>query len=580
MGELRVGSSTKKLLFVLGMHRSGTSALTGVLAKLGAELPRALMAEHEINPKGFFESTVVMGVNNELLAAHGSSWRDFRPLTIEPTNSVKGRISEALKNEYSDSAFVVLKDPRICRMVPAWDAAATELGYVTSYVLPYRHPLEVAKSLEKRDSMPIAEGLLLWLRHVLEAEYMTRDKNRAFVSMVDLLEDWKGAVTRISRRAHIEWPCSPDSIASEIDSFLDKDLRHQIDTGPGPDIDPLLTGWIMETFSALQELDAGSGSVPRLDDIRHELDEACRLFGPALHGRIERAGVLERGYNAKNQALAELQVKSDKMLLDHATQSGILQAAQDDKKALIQQLQEMTVDVARLTLEREKLEQQHTRDARNTGELTAEVSRLTSERDQILAHNHLLEAQYVSDMQARMETIHQLQQEILAATTEKARLLTECDKAVADLRLAEEKHRTETRKTKRNLSAMMERMEAKVSTAVAEAARMAGERDQLSQQLSETHRAHEARLLQMHDAQFAAAETIGALKADITRIEQAARQSVSARVNEIDNLNKRLLEIQAQIDKQGQLLGRYTGARRIDFLDWAFRKSQRPRAPG
>lgn len=534
------------------MHRSGTSALTGVLSKLGAELPRALMAEHEINPKGFFESTVIMGVNNELLTAHGSSWRDFRPLTIEPTSSVKGRIAEVLHNEFSESNFVILKDPRICRMVPAWDAAATDLGYETSYVLPYRHPLEVAKSLEKRDGMPVSEGLLLWLRHVLEAEYTTRAKSRAFVSMTDLLDDWEGAAERISSRAHITWPCSPNSVAADINSFLDKDLRHQVAAGSDPDIDPMLTGWVMETFAALVELDAGGAPVPRLDDIRHELDEACRLFGPALHGRIERVGVLERGYNAKNQALGELKASSDKMILDHAAQSGALQTVQADKSALVEQMQQVTAMTVRLTLE----------------------------RDMAQADKGRLEEQYARDLQARREAAHQLQQEILVATAEKARLLAKCDGAIADLRLAEERHRTETRKAERNLSAMMERLEATIRTAAAESALLAAERDQLSLQLSETHRANDARLSQMHDAQFAAAETIGRLRSDMTRTEEAARQSVTARNDEIAALSERLSEVQAQMDMQGRLLGRYTGARRLDFLDWAFRKSQRPKGLG
>lgn len=68
----------KVALVVLGMHRSGTSSVAGALAMLGAAAPRTLMAPGEDNPRGFWESQVLMGVNDRLLAAGGSNWRDWR----------------------------------------------------------------------------------------------------------------------------------------------------------------------------------------------------------------------------------------------------------------------------------------------------------------------------------------------------------------------------------------------------------------------------------------------------------------------------------------------------------------------
>ena len=70
--------SGKIALVVLGMHRSGTSSVAGALAMLGAAAPRTLMAPGEDNPRGFWESQVLMGVNDRLLAAGGSNWRDWR----------------------------------------------------------------------------------------------------------------------------------------------------------------------------------------------------------------------------------------------------------------------------------------------------------------------------------------------------------------------------------------------------------------------------------------------------------------------------------------------------------------------
>lgn len=69
----------KTALVVLGMHRSGTSSVAGALALLGAAPPRTLMEPGEDNPRGFWESLVLMEVNDSLLAAGASNWRDWRP---------------------------------------------------------------------------------------------------------------------------------------------------------------------------------------------------------------------------------------------------------------------------------------------------------------------------------------------------------------------------------------------------------------------------------------------------------------------------------------------------------------------
>lgn len=55
-------NDAKTAIIVLGMHRSGTSALTGVLGHLGVALPQDLMAPTDMNAKGFFESNRITGL--------------------------------------------------------------------------------------------------------------------------------------------------------------------------------------------------------------------------------------------------------------------------------------------------------------------------------------------------------------------------------------------------------------------------------------------------------------------------------------------------------------------------------------
>ncbi|MBE9481821.1 MAG: sulfotransferase family protein, partial [Bacteroidetes bacterium] len=64
----------QKCIFILGMHRSGTSAITGVLKILGVNLGSSLMPPLEDNPKGYFENLNVFKVNEEILGSINSSW--------------------------------------------------------------------------------------------------------------------------------------------------------------------------------------------------------------------------------------------------------------------------------------------------------------------------------------------------------------------------------------------------------------------------------------------------------------------------------------------------------------------------
>src|SRR5947209_20087599 len=77
--------SARTAYLVLGMHRSGTSAVTQVLALAGAKLPQNVMAGDEHNARGYFEPWRIALLNDERLRAAGAAWDDvfvypFKPL--------------------------------------------------------------------------------------------------------------------------------------------------------------------------------------------------------------------------------------------------------------------------------------------------------------------------------------------------------------------------------------------------------------------------------------------------------------------------------------------------------------------
>jgi hypothetical protein len=118
-------SSGRVGVVVLGMHRSGTSALARVLNLLGCALPETLMATNAANTAGYWESDVLVNFNDELLNAAGTEWQDWLPVNPGFSKSpaypsfIK-RAGQLLRQEFGDSPLFVLKDPRNCRLVPFW----------------------------------------------------------------------------------------------------------------------------------------------------------------------------------------------------------------------------------------------------------------------------------------------------------------------------------------------------------------------------------------------------------------------------------------------------------------------------
>ena len=191
-------------VIVLGMHRSGTSALAGVLRLLGVELGSSSLAPTEDNVKGFWEHGEIVEIHERLLSSLGSSWDDVRPLPnswwmddrIMPT---RAELIGVIRRDFARAKVWGVKDPRMCRLVPLWLDVMNELGCRCCFVLIHRHPVEVARSLEKRNRLATERSGLLWVEHNLLAEKWTRNKARVFTSYDQLLGDLEGTTTRIAK---------------------------------------------------------------------------------------------------------------------------------------------------------------------------------------------------------------------------------------------------------------------------------------------------------------------------------------------------------------------------------------------
>ncbi|MBS7554198.1 sulfotransferase family protein [Ancylobacter dichloromethanicus] len=213
------------------MHRSGTSALTRTINLLGAAAPQTLLAASASNERGHWESEPIVRLNDEILAACGHAWFSRGRMRVDPAavtraNGLWDRLRATLDSEFGDASTVVLKDPRISRLVPLYREALQQAGYEVVSVLTLRNPLEVAQSIATRDRLSVERALETWLRYTLDAERATRGTVRALVAYEALLADWRGCTARMKAQLGGEWFAVTPEMASEIDAFLSPGLRH------------------------------------------------------------------------------------------------------------------------------------------------------------------------------------------------------------------------------------------------------------------------------------------------------------------------------------------------------------------
>ncbi|WP_454832137.1 hypothetical protein [Pseudoxanthomonas wuyuanensis] len=433
MSESEEKAPKRNAILVLGMHRSGTSALGGALAHLGVTPPKTRLPSANDNPKGFWESVELLKFNEQILSASGSRWSDWGKFNENWHQSLLAdefieRLRPVFKQEFGDAPLVFIKDPRICRFVPFWLRALDALGYRAKALVPLRSPLEVAGSLAARDGFGRTYALLLWLRHVLEAEASTRDIPRTFVHYTDLLQDCKEEMKRISERLDIAWPRWSLTALSELETHITADLRHQHGDFVLGSESPL-GRWISLTVGALDKLAHAESDEAKavLDQVRLEFDTGSDIFGIAARESERR---LEGGIGKREQQIAALM--SD---LENAQRSA--EQHQETSAGKDARIGELEASMEERAAEFERIREE--KDAR-IGELEASMEERAAEFERIREEKNARIEKLEAELTRVGKDIEQLSKELQEA---KRALQSEAAlkqfKAQAEIRLSQGK---------------------------------------------------------------------------------------------------------------------------------------------
>jgi hypothetical protein len=210
------------------MHRSGTSALGGALEALGLTVGKTVMppSAKQGNPNGYYENLALTNLHNEFLASIKSSWHDHTPVPDKQFSGMTARhfrreLLQLLVREF-ESGRPLIKDPRLCRLMPLWLPVIKEYFPQAYFILPIRHPVEVACSLNKRDQFPLDQGLKLWVVHVLESEKTTRSFKRLFTTYDQLLKSPMETTVRLAHNLGL----ATTAVSTVGPDRIDTALRH------------------------------------------------------------------------------------------------------------------------------------------------------------------------------------------------------------------------------------------------------------------------------------------------------------------------------------------------------------------
>jgi len=362
----------KRIIVVLGMHRSGTSALTRALVAIGAGVGNSLIPAGQDNPKGFWEDRDFVTFNDRLLAMLGAS---YDSLALLPDNFAQRRdVTELqleavvmLREKLQGNDVFAIKDPRTCRLLPFWQAVFRHLELAVSYVIAVRHPLSVADSLSVRNQFPKRKSLWLWLQHYVAAVLNTEDSPHLFVDYDQLLAEPEKQMQRIATRLAL--PFDDVGIRDYVDNFLSADLRHATYTSQDLQLFPGVPEPVVQAHRLL----VAATQEAQKDDFSND----WRLLGEILKQQEDMLDFLQEYDRLTQRLRLELQAEAQRLELERQQERAEFEQRMEAESIRLGDL--LAAEKDRL----DKLQEQaarELRDLRQTGQ--SEIARL----QKLLAH--------------------------------------------------------------------------------------------------------------------------------------------------------------------------------------------------
>jgi len=273
----------RRVVFVVGSGRSGTSTMSGALRTLGMHVPQPEVAD-ETNPKGFGEPQWVVDFHDELLSRCNVQVSDARPAAwfeagkLSAFEPLRGRLHRWLEEQFVEGGpELVVKDPRLAWFLGLWRSAALRCDAAPAYVTMLRPVTEVVGSKQKYYAAKAGEvqRTAAWVNMMLHTERSTRGSARRFVRYDDMLKDWTIPVFGLGQAFDLD--AVKSATANDIrrvHQFIDPSLRRVQLTWDDIEVPARLREIAEETWQHLDRLADDDGDAAEVHDRLDELRSA------------------------------------------------------------------------------------------------------------------------------------------------------------------------------------------------------------------------------------------------------------------------------------------------------------------
>jgi len=214
----------RRITCIVGMHRSGTSMITRLLKICGLELGpvERLLKADKANPLGHFEHRGFLDIDRKLLKHFQATWDAPPELSPgwEDDPSLAPLLGQArsLAASFPEGRSWGWKEPRASLFLPFWRLAIPKMGFL----ICLRNPLEVAESLQRRNSLGIEHGAWLWYLYTLSSLRDTQQCSRAISIFDDYFERAEEEIRRVLAFCGLEEFKQP----ALLESAIAGELRH------------------------------------------------------------------------------------------------------------------------------------------------------------------------------------------------------------------------------------------------------------------------------------------------------------------------------------------------------------------
>ena len=221
----------KRIVVILGMHRSGTSILSRGLQVMGVELGDNLIKSAGDNQKGFWEDADIVAINDEILEFIGNSWDSILPIESSTLPLLKqrgyyDRALELLNSKTERHPCFGFKDPRTAKLLFFWKEILSNSDFDTRYLMSIRNPKSVVLSLAKRNGLRVDISYALWLSYTTSMMYEIQNVPYLIVDYDLLLEAPVRELNRVAK--HIGLAVNEEKLQHYLSDFLDTNYRHNM----------------------------------------------------------------------------------------------------------------------------------------------------------------------------------------------------------------------------------------------------------------------------------------------------------------------------------------------------------------